>query len=132
MTFRLPLGALVAASLVSLVPAPATAAADPSPFGMWARGDGNAKVRIERCGSDICATNTWIREGTKDEKAGDVLVMSVKPDDPGHWSGTAFDRQRDLRYRMTLIVGDKQMTSRGCVLAGLVCKNMDWTRLAGK
>ncbi|MBS1167867.1 MAG: hypothetical protein H6R00_3892 [Proteobacteria bacterium] len=96
------------------------------------RGDGNAKVRIERCGSDLCATNTWIREGTKDEKAGDVLVMSVKADDPSHWSGTAFDRQRDLRYRMTLTIGDKQMTSRGCVLAGLVCKNMDWTRLAGK
>lgn len=132
MTLRLPLGALVAASLVSLVPAPGVAAADPSPFGMWARGDGNAKVRIERCGSDICATNTWIREGTKDEKAGDVLVMSVKPDDPSHWSGTAFDRQRDLKYRMTLTVGDNQMTSRGCVLAGIICKNMDWTRLAGK
>ena len=97
MTSRVSLGALVAASLVSLFPAAGVAAADPSPLGMWARGDGKAKVRVERCGSDICAVNTWIRAGTKGEKAGDVLVMSVKPDDPGHWSGTAFDRQRDLK-----------------------------------
>lgn len=125
------LGALVAASLVALFPAASFAANDPSPFGLWARGDGKAKVKVERCGADLCATNTWVREGTKGEKAGDVLVMSVKPDDPAHWSGTAFDRQRDMTYRMTLNVGETSMTTEGCVLAGIVCKEMDWTRIAG-
>lgn len=128
MTIRLAIGAFVAA--VSLLPGSALAANDPSPFGLWARGDGKAKVKVERCGADLCATNTWIRAGTKGEKAGDILVMSVKPDGPSHWSGTAFDRQRDRTYRMTLSVGDKQMTTRGCVLAGIVCKDMGWTRLA--
>jgi len=132
MTFRRSIGALVAASLVSLLPAAGFAANDPSPFGLWARGDGKATVRVERCGSDLCATNTWIREGTKGEKAGDVLVMSVMPNDTNHWSGTAFDRQRDLTYRMTLTVGETEMTTRGCVLAGIICKDMGWTRLAGK
>jgi uncharacterized protein (DUF2147 family) len=129
MTPRFCLGTLVAAA--SLLPAASLAANDPSPFGLWARGDGKAKVRVERCGSDLCATNTWVRQGTKGEKTGDVLVMSVKPDDPAHWSGTAFDRQRDLTYRMTLNVGQQSMTTEGCVLAGIVCKEMAWTRIAG-
>lgn len=129
--FRFPLGALAAAALAGLA-TPGHAASEPSPFGLWARGDGKAKVRVERCGADLCATNTWIREGTKGEKAGDVLVMSVKPVNASNWSGTAFDKQRDLTYRMTLKVGDKKMTTRGCVLAGMICKDMGWTRLAGK
>ena len=118
--------------LASLAAAPAPAASDATLFGLWARGDGKAKVKVERCGDAICATNTWIREGTKGEKAGDILVMSVRPDDSGGWSGTAFDRQRDLTYRMTLKVGETRMISEGCVLAGVICKEMGWTRLASE
>ena len=107
------------------------AAAEPSPFGLWARGDGKARVRVERCGSDLCAVNTWIRPGTDGEKAGDKLVMSVAPLGAGRWTGTAFDPQRDLSYRLTMTVRDASMTTRGCVLAGLLCKDMGWTRLPG-
>ena len=71
------------AMLASLTAAPALAASDATLLGLWARGDGKAKVKVERCGDNICATNTWVREGTKGEKAGDVLVMSVTPDDGG-------------------------------------------------
>ena len=127
MTARVPI-----AMLASLAAAPAPAASDATLFGLWARGDGKAKVKVERCGDNICAVNTWVREGTKGEKAGDILVMSVRPDDSGGWSGTAFDRQRDLTYRMTLKVDDKRMTTEGCVLAGVICKEMGWTRLASE
>lgn len=129
MTLRLTLGAFVAA--VSLLPAMSFAANDPSPFGLWARGDGKAKVRVERCGAALCATNTWVREGTQHEKTGDKLIMKVQPEDRSHWSGTAFDPQRDMTYRMTLNVGSRQMTTQGCVLAGIVCKEMGWTRITG-
>lgn len=119
------------ATALLLVPPPGFAAAEPSPFGLWARGDGKAKVRIERCGSDICAVNTWIRDGTEGEKTGDKLVMSVEPAGRGRWTGTAFDPQRDLSYRLTMTVGATSMTTRGCIVAGLLCTDMGWTRLGG-
>jgi uncharacterized protein (DUF2147 family) len=97
--------------------------------GQWARGDGNARVRIAPCGSDICAVNTWIKPGTPKEKAGDKLVMSVQKDDDGTYSGTAFDPQRDMRYKLTVTVNGDKMTTRGCVVAGLLCKGIDWTRI---
>lgn len=106
------------------------AAADPTPIGLWARGDGRARVRIEPCGPSLCAINTWIREGTPGEKAGDRLVMKVAPDGPRKWSGEAFDPQRDLSYRIRIDVAETSMTTSGCVFAGLLCKDMGWTRIA--
>ncbi len=130
MSMRHTRAAIAAAAF--LVPPPSFAAAEPSPFGLWARGDGKAKVRIERCGSDICAVNTWIRGGTRGEKTGDKLVVTVEPAGRGRWTGTAFDPQRDLSYRLTMTVGATSMTTRGCIVAGLLCTDMGWTRLGGE
>lgn len=97
--------------------------------GQWARGDGNAKVRIAPCGSDICATNTWIKPGTPKEKEGDRLVMSIKPGADGVYVGTAFDPQRDMTYKLSVTVQGDKMTTKGCIVAGLLCKGIDWTRI---
>ncbi|TQN63505.1 DUF2147 domain-containing protein [Agrobacterium tumefaciens] len=97
--------------------------------GNWARGDGNAKVLISPCGDNICATNTWIKPGTPKEKTGDRLVMDIKPDENGVYSGTAFDPQRDKSYRITVTVDGNSMTTKGCIVAGLLCKGISWTRI---
>jgi len=115
------------ASILVLASGTAALAADIN--GNWARSDGKAKVRIAKCGADICATNTWIKPGTKDEKAGDVLVMKVEKVSDARYSGSAFDPQRDMSYRITLDVSGNSMTSKGCVLGGLLCKGVGWTRI---
>ena len=90
-----------------------------------------ARVQIAPCGGAICAINTWIKPGVSDEKVGDKLVMSVEPSSAAAMSGTAFDPQRNLSYRMKINFSGKSMTTQGCVLGGLLCKNMGWTRLSG-
>lgn len=115
-----------------LMSASAADAENPSPQGLWARGDGKAKVRIEPCGSDLCAVNTWIKAGVKDEKVDDKLIMTVSEATPGHWTGKAFDPQRNLHYRLKMQIADKTMTTSGCVLGGLLCKGVNWTRIAGE
>ncbi len=125
------IGLFAAALLIMLVPYVLTPAhADtPGPQGNWSRGDGKARVTIAPCGGDICAVNTWIKPGVKDEKEGDKLVMSVKPEG-AKYVGRAFDPQRNLHYRLTITMnGDSKMTTSGCVLGGLICKSMQWTRL---
>jgi uncharacterized protein (DUF2147 family) len=117
-------GVVLAASVGS-----AAAESDPSFYGHWERGDGNARIRIAPCGAATCVTNTWIRPGTPDEKTGDKLTMQIKPAGAGKWSGSAFDPQRNLHYKMNINVANDHMTSDGCILGGLVCKHMSWTRL---
>jgi len=98
--------------------------ADPS--GTWMRDDGNARVRIAPCGDKICATNEWIGDTSKGEAVGDRLVMSLKPKDASTLEGTAFDEKRDRSYSMTLKVKPNGLVTRGCVLGGLVCRNVSW------
>ncbi|MDM9623346.1 hypothetical protein A6U87_21210 [Rhizobium sp. AC44/96] len=97
--------------------------------GQWARGDGNATVIIAPCGSDICAVNTWIKPGTPKEKKGDKLVMTIKSGADGVYSGRAYDPQRELTYNLTVTVTGDKMTTRGCIVAGILCKAIDWTRM---
>ncbi len=114
--------------LLPLALAPAVAHAD-DPVGQWARQDGASKVDIARCGSNICATNTWIKPGNTSEKKGDILVMTLKPVGAGDYQGSAFDPQRKLNYRLTLKVEGRAMTTRGCVLGGLLCKSVAWSKI---
>jgi uncharacterized protein (DUF2147 family) len=119
--------ALLIASLLTLGAGATVRAADID--GNWARSDGKARVKIARCGGDICATNTWIKPGTPSEKAGDVLVMKVEKISDSTYSGSAFDPQRDMSYKITLDISGDRMTSNGCVLGGLLCKGVGWTRI---
>ena len=105
----------------------AHAASEAAIMGLWARGDGKARVRIERCGSAICAVNTWIRPDVPDEKIGDRLGMNIAPRG-GTLAGEAFDPQRNLTFRIRIEASERAMTTHGCMLAGLVCKNMNWRR----
>lgn len=96
--------------------------------GKWARGDGNARVRIEPCGDALCAINTWIRDESSGERIGDRLVMKVSGDGSS-LSGTAYDPQRKLNYNLDIDVRAQSMHTRGCVLGGILCKTVNWTRL---
>ena len=97
-------------------------------FGNWSRDDGQARVRMAPCGKSLCATNTWIRDAASSEKVGDRLVMDLKPSGAGSWKGTAYDPQRKLTYSMTMTFASGKLQTRGCVLGGMFCRNVGWTR----
>ncbi len=99
-------------------------------LGDWARGDGGARVHIEPCGQALCAINTWIKDPASSEKVGDRLVMKVQPIGPSTMKGEAYDPQRNLTLAFQIdIASPRSMTTKGCVLGGIICKDMGWTRL---
>ena len=97
-------------------------------LGDWARADGKTRIQVAHCGGQVCARNTWVRHGVSGEKVGDRLVLDVKPAGAGHWSGNAFDPQRKETYTIWVHATSKHMTTRGCVMGGLVCQSMHWSR----
>ena len=74
------------------------------------------------------ATNIWAKNPQGDEKVGNRLIMTLNETGADHWTGSAFDPQRDQTYTMSIRVADK-MTTDGCVMGGLTCESMNWTRL---
>jgi uncharacterized protein (DUF2147 family) len=119
----------VAVLMFAAVSVAAASEANDGIHGNWARGDGNARVRIAPCGGALCAINTWIRDPSSGEHVGDRLVMKVSGDGPS-MSGTAYDPQRKLNYSLEINFGPQSMQTRGCVLAGILCKTIGWTRLS--
>jgi len=121
---------LIAPALVAFIVgcAPAAAASNDI-FGTWLRDDGNARVRVAPCGGAICATNLWIRDPHKQgEKVGDRLEFNIKPAGEG-WRGKAYDPQRKLTFSATLTAEGSAMTTKGCMMAGLICRSTNWQRL---
>jgi len=119
-----PILTAFAALMLTATASQAQQAADPS--GVWLRDDGNARVRIAPCGGNICATNLWIGDTSKGEEAGDRLVMSLKPKSPDTLAGTAYDAKRDRTYSITVQVSENALLTRGCILGGVLCKNVHW------
>ena len=109
--------------------ADAVAVSGASITGAWSRTDGSLRIAIEACGERFCAVNTWTKDPGNGEAVGDRLVMTLQPRDPVRLAGEAFDEKRGLKYTMLISVGQDAMTTQGCVLAGIVCKTMNWTRL---
>lgn len=105
-----------------------TASTQPlDPLGVWARSDGNARVRITRCGVSLCATNVWIGDTSRGEEVGDMLIMTLKPQSGSTLAGKAYDPKRKLTYSMTLRIARDRLTSRGCIVGGLICRHVSWT-----
>lgn len=94
--------------------------------GTWLRDDGNARVRIAPCGDKICATNLWIGDTSKGEAAGDKLVMTLARQPDGTFSGNAYDPKRDWTYSMTITPTPGALTTRGCIVGRLICRNVNW------
>lgn len=99
--------------------------------GVWQRADGQAQVRVQPCGQALCAVNVWIKN-PGDEKVGDRLVLNVKQVKPGLMEGAAFDPQRNLRFSSKITYSDTSMTTSGCVLGGLLCRSVSWSKISSR
>jgi uncharacterized protein (DUF2147 family) len=97
---------LVIAPMLMIGAVSAAPARDPSYLGAWARADGKTHIRVEPCGKS-----------------------NISPAGASRWTGSAFDPQRNQRYTVSVHVANKRMTTHGCVVGGLVCQSMRWTRL---
>ena len=77
----------------------------------------------------IYATNLWVKDSSKGEEVGDRLAMSLDRMSETKLAGTAYDPKRDRSYALTLIVGRNSLITRGCILRGLLCRNVNWEQV---
>lgn len=112
--------------LVLLFASGSAAATSTTLDGVWLRDDGNARVRIARCGDNICATNLWIGDTSKGEEPGDRLVMTLSRQTDGSFAGTAYDPKRGWTFSMTVKAAPGELNTRGCIIGRLLCRDVNW------
>ncbi|MBB1093858.1 DUF2147 domain-containing protein [Rhodopseudomonas pseudopalustris] len=123
-------GRVVVAALLTLLGASAAVADTGAIMGAWQRDDGIARVKVAPCGKVICMTNTYIRPDVTDEKVGERLEFDLRQgggDAP--LTGSVLDPKTGKSYSATITVRGDQMTTKGCVLGGIICKSTNWSRL---
>lgn len=134
--------ALMACTVLALA-APALA----DPIGTWLTESGNSRVKIENCGGALCGNVVWLKEPNEAGKPkldknnadatkrsrpmiGVPIVLSMKPNGPGKWSGEVYNAGDGKTYSGSITERDaNEIRLEGCVLGGIICKAQTWTRV---
>jgi len=113
--------------LFALAAAGAAEAGDPT--GVWLREGGKGTVRIAPCGGALCGTVTSVRDPASPAKVGQRVFYGMVPSGDDKWSGHAFNPEDGKTYSGTMALSGNHLTTAGCVLGGLICKTVGWSRV---
>lgn len=96
--------------------------------GTWLRDTGASRVRIAKCGDALCGTLSWLKEPGGPAKVGQRIFYDMKPNGPGKWKGSAFNPEDGKTYSGTMTLAGDTLTTAGCVMGGLICRSVQWSR----
>jgi uncharacterized protein (DUF2147 family) len=121
--------ALVA--IAATVPVHATAQA--ALEGKWANPKRSVIVNVTRCGNAYCGTVGWANANNRGKGVtpGTRVLSDLRPAGDGIYKGQAYDPKRGMGGSATVHQsGPNVMIVKGCVIAGLFCKEQRWTRIS--
>lgn len=96
--------------------------------GTWLRDTGASKVRFAKCGDAVCGTISWLKDASGPAKLGQRIFYDMKPAGGGKWNGSAFNPEDGKTYSGTMSLSGDTLTTAGCVLGGLICRTVKWSR----
>jgi uncharacterized protein (DUF2147 family) len=106
---------------------PLPAAADIA--GTWSRDTGESRVRFAPCGDALCGTVAWLKDpATSKSKVGQRVFFDMKPTGENRWTGSAFNPEDGRTYSGYMSLSGGTLTTQGCVMGGLICRSVTWTR----
>ncbi len=97
--------------------------------GVWLRENGASKVRIAPCGGEaLCGAIIWLKDPSGAAKVGQQVFFDMKPHGENIWTGSAFNPEDGKTYSGKMTLAGDRLTTAGCVLGGLICKSVSWSR----
>ena len=136
---RLPFGILIGLVLIS------TPAIAGDPTGMWLSADGDVKLKVSRCGENICGNIAWLKNPNDDSGKpkidknnadpskrsrpimGSAVILPMKSDGADKWSGQVYNAEDGKTYNGSFtLAGASKAELKGCV--AIICKTKVWTR----
>jgi uncharacterized protein (DUF2147 family) len=114
-------------ALAFLAAGTTTALADPS--GTWLRSTGESRVRIAPCGENYCGSIVWLKDPSGPAKVGQRVFFDMKESGANKWSGKAFNPEDGKTYSGTMTLSGRSLTTAGCVLGGMICRSVNWSKV---
>jgi uncharacterized protein (DUF2147 family) len=117
------------------------------PTGTWLTQNGDARVRVSKCGAGICGVVVWLRDPNDpatgkpqvDDKnpnpslarrpmIGLPLFSSMQSTGPGKWSGKIYNADDGGTYASNVsVAGPDSLKVEGCL--GAFCGGENWSRV---
>ncbi len=108
--------------------------------GTWLRENGASQVRFAPCGKLQCGTVVWLREPKFDihnedpqrhrqSIMGKRVYFDIEREDDTSWSAAAYNPDDGKTYSGRMRLADGLLYTTGCVLGGLICSTVKWTRV---
>jgi uncharacterized protein (DUF2147 family) len=117
-------------------------ASEPSPVGEWLVEDGEASIRIEECGNNLCGVvsgaKNWNETDSKNPNPelrnrpiiGMPILLDMKPAKSNRWEGLAYNSKNGQTYTANISLNNSQsLRVEGCVFGGFLCGGQNWTRV---
>jgi len=122
---------------VSAIKASAT-----SPLGEWLVEGGEARVRIEECGSNLCGVVSGAKNSNETDRKnpnpelrnrpiiGMPVLLDMKPAKSNRWDGRIYNSKNGQTYTANISMNNPQtLRVEGCAFGGLICGGQNWARV---
>ncbi len=120
---------LISAAVTALTLVAATSAYAAEPFGTWTRPSTGTQVSFYDCGGKLCGKVVGVKDQTKKDTVGKVIMTGAAKDGANTWKGDLLNLEDGKTYSgVVTLEGPKALNLKGCALGGLVCKGETWTR----
>ncbi len=115
--------------------------------GVWNTSDGDATLKLRPCGDDLCAqiialkvpfnkeTGKPLTDNNNPDTAKHVnpvigleLFVTMKPAGENLWQGKIYDPDGGKYYDAKVRFDGENVTVKGCILGGMICRNEVWVR----
>jgi len=96
--------------------------------GVWQRDTGASRVRFAKCGEALCGTIAWLKDPDGPAKLGQRIFYDMRPNGANKWAGSAFNPEDGKTYSGTMTLAGDTLTTAGCIMGGLICRTVKWTR----
>lgn len=105
----------------------------------WRNPKDTVRIRFSPCGQDrVCGVVTWAsdkakadaRRGGTPQLVGTNLFRNFERVAPGQYKGHVFVPDMNRTFSGHMEIKGDSMIGKGCVLAGLICKQQVWTRIS--
>lgn len=135
--------ARLAAIIVCLTLASIGAASAADPSGTWLTQNGDARIRVAKCGTTMCGTIVWLREpidpatgqpqldsnnpdlAKRGRKILGLTIFAMHPDSDGNYAGDIYNADDGRTYRGKVMRRSAtELEVQGCF--GLICGAETW------
>lgn len=131
--------AALAGAMMLVTPVAAQAGGKLSSASEWRNPKDTVRIRFSPCGQDrVCGIVTWAsdkakadaRRGGTEQLVGTNLFRDFQRVAPGAYKGHVFVPDMNRTFSGHVEINGDSMIGKGCVLAGLICKQQVWTRIS--